>query len=71
MKSIELEKATPDAAGMTAQKDNPTLGVVGIDEEQLQLSESEKFRKLISERRNQKTLSRDELEAQLAIAGAN
>ena len=41
------------------------VGVEGMDEEQVQLGGSEKFWKLIAERRKQKTLSRTRLEQQL------
>ena len=41
------------------------VGVAGMDEEQVQLGGSEKFWKLIAERRKQKTLSRARLEQQL------
>ena len=41
------------------------VGVEGMDEEQLQLGASEKFWKLIAERRKQKTLSRSQLEQRL------
>jgi PHD/YefM family antitoxin component YafN of YafNO toxin-antitoxin module len=82
MKMIELEKATLDACVTDAQQERVVitrdgqpvavvLGVLGMDEEQLQLSGSEKFWRKISERRNQKTLSRDELEAQLAAVSSN
>jgi antitoxin (DNA-binding transcriptional repressor) of toxin-antitoxin stability system len=41
------------------------VGVEGMDEEQLQLGGSEKFWKLIAERRKQKTLSRAQLEQKI------
>ena len=41
------------------------VGVEGMDEEQLQLGGSERFWKLITERRKQKTLSRAQLEQRL------
>ena len=40
-------------------------GVAGMDEEQLQLSTSDKFWKLIAKRRGQKTIYRAELERRL------
>ncbi len=42
------------------------VGVAGIDLEQLALGHSDEFWQLIRERRSQKTMSRDELEKQLA-----
>ncbi len=41
------------------------LGVEGMDEEQLELGSSDKFWKLIEERRAQKTVTRAELEQRL------
>jgi hypothetical protein len=41
------------------------VGVEGMDEEQMQLGSSEKFWKIIAERRKQKTLSRALLEQKL------
>lgn len=38
------------------------IGVEGLDEEQLQFGSSDKFWRLIADRRQQKTLSRAELE---------
>jgi antitoxin (DNA-binding transcriptional repressor) of toxin-antitoxin stability system len=50
------------------RKDKPValvVGIEGMDKEQLQLSSSKKFWKLIEERRRQKTISRRELEKRL------
>ena len=41
------------------------VGVEGMDEEQVQLGGSEKFWKIVAERRKQKTLSRARLEQKL------
>jgi antitoxin (DNA-binding transcriptional repressor) of toxin-antitoxin stability system len=42
------------------------IGVAGMDLEQIALGHSDEFWQLIRERRNQKTMSRTELEKQLA-----
>jgi antitoxin (DNA-binding transcriptional repressor) of toxin-antitoxin stability system len=42
------------------------VGVAGMDLEQIALGHSDEFWKLICERRNQKTMSRAELEKKLA-----
>ena len=42
------------------------VGVKGLDLEQVELGYSEKFWKMISERRKQKTITREELERRLA-----
>jgi hypothetical protein len=41
------------------------VGIEGLDEEQVQLGSSNEFWKLITERRNQKTISRTELEKRI------
>ena len=51
-----------------AQNDKPVaiiIGVAGMDEDQLQLSTSDQFWKLIAKRRGQKTIDRAELERRL------
>lgn len=76
MKTIGLEHATLETCIKDARRDRVVvtrkgkpvvlvLGVEGLDEEQLQLSSSEKFWTLIEERRRQKTVSRRELEKTL------
>ncbi len=76
MKTIGLEHATLETCIKDARRDRVVvtrkgkpvalvLGVEGLDEEQLQLGSSEKFWKLIEERRRQKTTSRRELEKTL------
>jgi PHD/YefM family antitoxin component YafN of YafNO toxin-antitoxin module len=76
MKTTGLEHATLETCIKDARRDRVVvtrkgkpvalvLGVEGLDEEQLQLGSSEKFWKLIEERRRQKTISRRELEKTL------
>jgi prevent-host-death family protein len=42
------------------------IGVEGLDQEQLLLGSSDKFWKLIEQRRKQKTITRDELDEKFA-----
>jgi len=76
MKTVNLEQAKLDACVAEAQQERIVVlrdgkpvalivGVEGMDEEQLQLGSSDRFWKLISERRKQKTLSRAQLEERL------
>jgi antitoxin (DNA-binding transcriptional repressor) of toxin-antitoxin stability system len=54
-----------------AQNDKPVaviIGVAGMDAEQLRLSTSDKFWKLMAERCGQKTIGRAELEHRLQSA---
>lgn len=80
MKTIGLEHATLETCIKDARrgrvivtrKGKPValvLGVERLDEEQVQLGSSEKFWKLIEERRRQKTIGRRELEK--ALDGTN
>ena len=73
MKIIGLEQASLDTCVKDAQRERVVItqngkpvvlivGVEGMDEEQLELSSSDKFWRLIAERRAQKTVSRAELE---------
>lgn len=73
MKVINLERATLDGCISASQHERVVItregkpvalivGVEGMDAEQLQLGSSDKFWKLISERRSQKTMSRAALE---------
>jgi antitoxin (DNA-binding transcriptional repressor) of toxin-antitoxin stability system len=73
MKTVGLEHTTLEVCIKDARrgrvvvtrKGKPValvVGVEGMDEEQLQLGSSEKFWTLIEERRQQKTISRTELE---------
>jgi antitoxin (DNA-binding transcriptional repressor) of toxin-antitoxin stability system len=76
MMKIDVKRANLIACVDEAQRERIVLtrhgkpvalvvGVEGMDEEQLQLGGSEKFWKLIVERRKQKTLSRAQLEQKL------
>jgi hypothetical protein len=76
MKTIGLEHATLDACINDARHERVVLtrkgkpvalmvGVEGLDEEQLQLGSSKKFWTLIEARRQQKTISRTELEQRI------
>lgn len=73
MKVINFERTTLDSCISASQRERVVItregkpvalivGVEGLDEEQLQLGTSDRFWKLITERRSQPTLSRAELE---------
>ncbi|HEC83989.1 MAG: hypothetical protein DRR08_12205 [Candidatus Parabeggiatoa sp. nov. 2] len=73
MKMVCLEQSTLDTCVNAAQEERVVItrnskpialiiGVEGMDEEQLQLGSSDPFWKLITERRQQKTISRAQLE---------
>jgi antitoxin (DNA-binding transcriptional repressor) of toxin-antitoxin stability system len=77
---IDLRQATLDACVNNAQQERIVItrdgrpvaliiGVEGMDEEQLQLGSSDKFWKLIAERRAQKTMTRAQLEQSIKSAG--
>jgi hypothetical protein len=77
MKTVRLEDATLDRCVNEAQQERVMLtrdghpvalvaGVNGMDEEQVQLSSSPEFWKLIEESRSQKTIRREELERRLS-----
>ncbi len=79
MKTIQIEKATLDSCIAEAQQDRVVItrngapvamivGVGGLDEEHVQLSGSDTFWELITERRQQKSLSRAEVERRLSEA---
>jgi len=79
VKTIQIEKATLDSCIAEAQQDRVVItrngapvamivGVGGLDEEHVQLSGSDKFWELITERRQQKSLSRAEVERRLSEA---
>jgi hypothetical protein len=79
MKTMRLEDATLDRCVIEAQRDRVLLtrqgqpvallvGVDGMDEEQVRLSSSPQFWKLIEESRRQKTISREKLEQRLSGA---
>lgn len=80
MKMVSLEQAILDTCVNDAQRERVVItrngkpvalivGVEGMDEEQLQLASSDRFWRLVAERRAQKTISRDQLEQK--ISGAN
>lgn len=77
MIKIDLKQANLDTCIKNAQRERIILtrngkpialiiGVEGMDEEQLQLGSSDKFWRLIAERRRQKTLSRTALEQRIS-----
>ena len=79
MRTIQIEKATLDGCVAEAQRDRVVItrngapvavivGVNGLDEEHVQLTASETFWELITERRQQKSLNRAELERRLSEA---
>jgi antitoxin (DNA-binding transcriptional repressor) of toxin-antitoxin stability system len=76
MKTVPMENATLDRCVAEAQQERVILtrngdpialvvGIAGMDEEQVRLSSSPEFWKLIEESRRQKTISREELERRL------
>jgi hypothetical protein len=76
MKTVDIQETNLDACVFDAQSDrvvitrggNPValvVGVQGLDAEQAQLGASDKFWKLISERRNEAALDRSALEEKL------
>jgi hypothetical protein len=76
MKTIDIQETNLDACVLDAQSDrviimrggNPValvVGVVGLDEEQIQLGSSDAFWNLISQRRKEPTLDRSTLEKKL------
>jgi PHD/YefM family antitoxin component YafN of YafNO toxin-antitoxin module len=82
MKMINLEQATLEICVNDAQRERVVItrngkpvaliiGVEGLDEEQLQLGSSDKFWRLIAERRAQKTISRAQLEQSINITSPN
>jgi hypothetical protein len=73
MKTVPVEKASLKACVTAAQRQRVVLtrqgrpvalmvGLAGMDEEQLELGSSDKFWKLITARRKEKTISRAALE---------
>ncbi len=80
MKVVNLEHAVLDDCVEDAQRERVVItrdgkpvaliiGIEGLDEEQLQLSRSDKFWKFIAERRKQETISRAVLEQQINNSG--
>ena len=79
MIKMDLRQATLETCVNDAQRERIVItrngkpvaliiGVEGMDEEQLQLGSSDKFWKLIAERRAQKTMTRAQLEQSLKSA---
>lgn len=73
MKTLGIEMATLDVCVREAQHDRVlvtrdglpvalVVGIEGLDQEQVELGSSDEFWQLIAERRNQKTITRSELE---------
>lgn len=80
MKTIDLARTTLEGCVKDAQRERVMItrggkpvalivGVGGMDVEQLQLSNSDKFWTLIEQRRKQKTLRRSELEKKITSLG--
>ena len=80
MIKMDLRQATLDTCVNDAQRERIVLtrngkpvaliiGVEGMDEEQLQLGSSDKFWRLVAERRTQKTMTRAQLEQSIESAG--
>jgi antitoxin (DNA-binding transcriptional repressor) of toxin-antitoxin stability system len=80
MKTIGVEMGTLDACVRDAQNERVVLtrngvpvalmvGIEGLDVEQVQLAGSDDFWRWIAQRRQQKTLTRAELEHQTRKAG--
>jgi hypothetical protein len=76
VKTVEIQQTSLDACVNDAQSErivvtrggHPValvLGVQGLDEEQIALGTSDKFWRLISDRRKEEALSRDSLEEKL------
>jgi antitoxin (DNA-binding transcriptional repressor) of toxin-antitoxin stability system len=74
---IDLKQANLDTCVHDAQRERVIItrdgkpivliiGIAGLDEEQLQLGSSDKFWRLIAERRAQKTVNRAQLEQNIA-----
>lgn len=77
MIKIDLKQANLDTCVHDAQRERVIItrdgkpivliiGIAGLDEEQLQLGSSDKFWRLIAERRAQKTVNRAQLEQNIA-----
>lgn len=76
MKTVDIQQTSLDACVNDAQSERVivtrggdpialVVGVQGLDEEQIALGASDRFWRLISERRKEKTLSRASLEDKL------
>lgn len=82
MKIIDMRKTTLDACVEDAQSDRVVLeregrpvalilGVQGMDEEQVRSGQSDALWRLITQRRQQKTITRAELEKRIGNHGAD
>lgn len=80
MIKIDLKQAILDTCVKDAQRERVVItrngkpvaliiGIEGMDEEQLQLGSSDKFWRLIAERRAQKAMSRVQLEQSIKSTG--
>ena len=78
MKAMGIERATLERCVEASAHDRVLLtrggkpvavvvGVNGLDREQVELGSSDKFWRLIRERRKEKTISREELERRLGM----
>ncbi len=78
MKVLNVERATLDTCIRESQSERVVItregkpvalivGIEGLDKEQIGLGTSDKFWKLIRERRSQRTMSRAELEQRVRI----
>jgi antitoxin (DNA-binding transcriptional repressor) of toxin-antitoxin stability system len=76
LKTVDLVHATLDGCVLDAQRERVVVtrngrpvalivGIEGLDQEQLELGVSERFWSLVTERRSDGTLSREELEERL------
>ncbi len=73
MKTVDMGSALLDACVADAQQEQvvltrsgkPVALLIGLDEEQAQLGTSDRFWELITKRRAEPTLSRDELDRRL------
>ncbi len=76
MKAVDIQQTNLDACVSDAQSEriiitrdgNPValaVGLQGLDEEQVQLGSSDKFRKSITQRRKEKTLNRAALQERI------
>ena len=81
MKVVSLEQAVLDSCIEDAQRERVVLtrngkpvallvGIEGMDEEQLQRASSDRFWKLIAERRAQRIINRAELEQKINNSGS-
>ena len=76
MKTLEIDQATLDGCVKSARSERVILtrggrpvalvvGIEGMDEEQIELGSSDKFWKLMNERRKEKPISRAALERRI------